>query len=201
MGAGDDLDERRFAGPVFADEGVDFAGAQVEGDALEGLNAGEGFADAGGSQESSHAVDSGCHSLFTLRAVIATRTAERKQESPLLVQMLLAQLVQLFQGRPQGGGVYQSGVREQVRIGIGEVRPVDRLDVRFADGQGNESRGPVCLGFQSEAAAPVAAIHRKRFVGLCVGLAGRRITECHLQWRAQQRVQVQQAQRSSRSRQ
>ena len=43
MSAGDDFDERRFARAVFADQGVNFAGAQFEGDVLERVNAGEGF--------------------------------------------------------------------------------------------------------------------------------------------------------------
>jgi len=35
MGAADDLDEGRFPRSVFADESVDLAGAQLEGNALE----------------------------------------------------------------------------------------------------------------------------------------------------------------------
>ena len=41
LGAGDDLDEGRLAGAVFTDEGVHLARTEVEGDALEGADAGE----------------------------------------------------------------------------------------------------------------------------------------------------------------
>ena len=43
--AGDDLDQRRFAGAVFAHQGMDFARLQVERNAVERLDAGKGFAD------------------------------------------------------------------------------------------------------------------------------------------------------------
>ncbi len=39
MRAGDDLDQGGFARPVFADEGVDLARMQVEGDAAQRLDA------------------------------------------------------------------------------------------------------------------------------------------------------------------
>ena len=45
LGAGDDLDERRLAGAVLADERVDFAGAEVERHAFERAHAREGLAD------------------------------------------------------------------------------------------------------------------------------------------------------------
>jgi hypothetical protein len=45
QGAGDDLDECGFAGSVFADDGVDFAGAEVEVGVFQGLDAGERFGD------------------------------------------------------------------------------------------------------------------------------------------------------------
>ena len=54
-GAGDDLDERGLAGAVLADEGVDLAGPQVERDALERADAGEGFVDVGEFKEGVHA--------------------------------------------------------------------------------------------------------------------------------------------------
>ena len=44
LGAGDDLDQGRFAGAVLADERVDLAGAEVERHALERAEAGEGLA-------------------------------------------------------------------------------------------------------------------------------------------------------------
>ena len=47
MGAGDHLDQRRLARAVFADQGVDFAGPQVERDPLQGLHAGKRLADPG----------------------------------------------------------------------------------------------------------------------------------------------------------
>ena len=43
--AGDDLDQRRFAGAVFAHQAMDFARLQVERNAVERLDAGEGFTD------------------------------------------------------------------------------------------------------------------------------------------------------------
>ena len=54
VGAGDDLDERRFAGAVLADEGVDLAGGQVERDALKRLHAAEGFGDVGQTKKRLH---------------------------------------------------------------------------------------------------------------------------------------------------
>ncbi len=45
--AGDDFDERGFAGPVFADEGVDFARFEFKGNVAEGTDAAEGFGDGG----------------------------------------------------------------------------------------------------------------------------------------------------------
>ena len=54
MGAGDDLDQGGFARAVFADEGVDFAGAEVEGDALERLDAGEGLGNGCELKERGH---------------------------------------------------------------------------------------------------------------------------------------------------
>ena len=47
MGAGDHLDQRRFARAVFTDQGVDFAGMEVERDTLQSVHAGEGLADIG----------------------------------------------------------------------------------------------------------------------------------------------------------
>ena len=43
--AGDHLDQRRLARAVLADQGVNFAGAQVERDTLEGLDSGKRLAD------------------------------------------------------------------------------------------------------------------------------------------------------------
>src|SRR6516165_4249824 len=43
--AGDDLDQRRFAGAVLAHERMDLARAELERDAIERPHAGEGFAD------------------------------------------------------------------------------------------------------------------------------------------------------------
>ena len=37
-GTGEEFDQRRFAGAVLAEKGVDFAGPQVEVDAAKGLN-------------------------------------------------------------------------------------------------------------------------------------------------------------------
>ncbi len=50
-GSGEDFDEGAFAGSVFADEGVDFAGLEVEGDVFEGADASVAFFDAGGFEE------------------------------------------------------------------------------------------------------------------------------------------------------
>ncbi len=57
VGAGDDLDERRFAGAVLADESVDLPGAEVERDTAEGLDAGEGLVDVGQLEQLSHEGD------------------------------------------------------------------------------------------------------------------------------------------------
>ena len=54
--AGEDLDERGFAGAVFAEERVDFAGADGEVDGVEGDDAGETFPDAAGGEEGSGGV-------------------------------------------------------------------------------------------------------------------------------------------------
>ena len=51
VGAGDDLDERRLAGAVFAEERVDLAGAEVEGDVVQHADAGEGLGDAADRDE------------------------------------------------------------------------------------------------------------------------------------------------------
>ena len=42
-----DLEDRRLAGAVLAEQGVDLAGADVEGDVLEGAHAAETLRDAG----------------------------------------------------------------------------------------------------------------------------------------------------------
>lgn len=47
VGAGEDLDEGGLAGAVLAEEAVDLAGLDVEVDAVEGADAGEGLGDAG----------------------------------------------------------------------------------------------------------------------------------------------------------
>jgi hypothetical protein len=44
--AGDDFDERRFPRAVLTDQAVNLAGAKVEGNAFERVDAGEGFGDA-----------------------------------------------------------------------------------------------------------------------------------------------------------
>ena len=43
--AGDDLDQRRFACAVFAHQGVNLTRLQIEGNPIERLDAGKGFAD------------------------------------------------------------------------------------------------------------------------------------------------------------
>ena len=53
IGAGDDPDERRFAGAVLADECMHLAGRQIERDAPERVHAAEGLVDAV-SREDSH---------------------------------------------------------------------------------------------------------------------------------------------------
>ncbi len=45
--AGDDLDQRRFAAPVFADQAVDFASFDRQIDFAERLHPGKGFVNAG----------------------------------------------------------------------------------------------------------------------------------------------------------
>ena len=52
--AGDDLDERRLAGAVLAEERVHLAGEDVEVDVLEDADAGEGLRDAGERDEGGH---------------------------------------------------------------------------------------------------------------------------------------------------
>ena len=54
MGAGDHLDQRRFARAVFADQGVDFPGPEVERDTLQGLHAGKCLADSGQLEQRRH---------------------------------------------------------------------------------------------------------------------------------------------------
>ena len=49
--AGEEFDEGRLARAVFAAEGVDFAGAEVEGDVPQGGDAGEFFGQAAGFEE------------------------------------------------------------------------------------------------------------------------------------------------------
>ena len=58
MGAGDHLDQRRFARAVFADQGVDFSGPEVERDPLQGVHAGKRLADSGQLQQRRHSVPS-----------------------------------------------------------------------------------------------------------------------------------------------
>ena len=50
-GSGQDLDQGRFSGAIFADESVDLAGMNVERDTLEGTDAGERLRDAVGSED------------------------------------------------------------------------------------------------------------------------------------------------------
>ena len=45
MSAGNNLDEGRFPRTVFADQGMDFACAQLKGNSSEGMHAGKGFFD------------------------------------------------------------------------------------------------------------------------------------------------------------
>ena len=45
MGTGERVHERRLAGAVAADEGDHLAGVQVDGDAVDGVDAAEGDAD------------------------------------------------------------------------------------------------------------------------------------------------------------
>jgi hypothetical protein len=42
-GAGEDFDERGFAGPIFTDQGVDFTGKQIQGDAFQGTYSAKGL--------------------------------------------------------------------------------------------------------------------------------------------------------------
>lgn len=49
--AGEDFDQGGFAGAVFADEGVDFAGANIEGDAVERTHTGEFLDDVPGFEK------------------------------------------------------------------------------------------------------------------------------------------------------
>jgi hypothetical protein len=51
MGAGDNLDKRGFTGAVFADKGVDFAGAELESNAFKRVNSTEGFGNGGEVEE------------------------------------------------------------------------------------------------------------------------------------------------------
>ncbi len=53
--AGDDLDQRGFAGAVFAEQGVDLAGADIEADLLQHRHRAEGFGDARQLHEPAHA--------------------------------------------------------------------------------------------------------------------------------------------------
>ena len=54
VGAGDDLDQRRLPRAVLADQGMDLAGLQVEGDAPQRLDPGERLADARQPEECRH---------------------------------------------------------------------------------------------------------------------------------------------------
>ena len=47
VGAGDHFDQRRFARAVFADQGMDLAGPQVERNSFQGVYAGKRLADSG----------------------------------------------------------------------------------------------------------------------------------------------------------
>ena len=51
LGAGDDLDEGGFPRAVLTDEGVHFARTEIEGDPLEGADAGKRFGDGGRGQQ------------------------------------------------------------------------------------------------------------------------------------------------------
>ena len=73
-GAGHDLDERRFARAVFADERMHFAWAQVERDVFERLHAGERFVNSARLEQKA---GSGCrhfeyHSTSYVRAFADT---------------------------------------------------------------------------------------------------------------------------------
>ena len=55
LGAGHDLDQRRLAGAVLADQRVDFARAKIERDAVERADAGERLGDGlSGEQDGVH---------------------------------------------------------------------------------------------------------------------------------------------------
>ena len=77
MGAGDHLDQRRFARAVFADQGVDLAGPQVERNPLQGLHAGKRLADSVNSeQRCDHVARSPLAVALDLPALVAS-TARR----------------------------------------------------------------------------------------------------------------------------
>ena len=51
VSTGNDFDEGGFACAVFAEEGVDFAGTEVEGNAFESANSAEGLGDVSDLEE------------------------------------------------------------------------------------------------------------------------------------------------------
>src|SRR5262249_54030113 len=76
-----------------------------------------------------------------------------------LVEVFLAQAEQALEGGARlVADIEQSGVRELVGLGVGEVTPLDRLNERLAQGQGAEGSGPVGLGLRREAIVPAARV-------------------------------------------
>ena len=67
--AGDDLDQRRLAGAVLAEERVHLAGEDVEVDVLEHADAGEGLRDAGERDEGGHLAAPAGRAAAALRGV------------------------------------------------------------------------------------------------------------------------------------
>ena len=71
--------------------------------------------------------------------------------------MFLTQLAQPVQRRLRPAvGIEQAAVRELMRLGVGEVGPVDVADERLAQRQGCKRRGPVPLRVLCITVAPVA---------------------------------------------
>src|SRR5262249_4973911 len=100
-----------------------------------------------------------------------------------LAEMFRTQLDELLQGGLlDARRVDQAGVRQLMRIDVGEVGPLHTADEWLTQGETGEGLHPLGLNVGSEALPPHAAsVDLLLRVGLGIGTGGRRIAQRHLQ--------------------
>src|SRR5260370_38929067 len=92
-------------------------------------------------------------------------------------QMFLAQIAErLDDGFGLILAVDEATVGEDVSVRVGELRPLDGADGRFAEREGDESGGPLRLRFGTEARAPASGRHFQVRIRLAIRPARRRLT-------------------------